>query len=323
MTPMTKVEVEAESRAAAERVQRNKKVRRADSWPYEEVEAVEELPREAEPEPLWEIECHPGAEPEVPQETECLPDREQESPLVDDSWGIFAAKKSKKKNKTRIFYDTPPVEECLSMPIEENDHDNTHPILADFNSLSYPLPTTASSTCYKCTPPPTYNPEHSYTHLFLAHAAIYLLAEQWNVDSLQQLVLHKLHATLCVFELSARVPLNNGWQFGNSTKVGNGCENGNEVVDLARFVYASDDVVGAVGAVGAVEVGERKRGGKGAEGKGMGFREGVGGIGGIRGLICQYMAQHSRVLAREETFLELLAGGGRFVRDFFGFQLLR
>ena len=47
------------------------------------------------------------------------------------------------------------------------------------------------------------------------------------------------------------------------------------------------------------------------------------GIGGLRELICQYMAIHAVELSSDPRFMNLLAGGGQFVKDFFKFELQR
>ena len=47
------------------------------------------------------------------------------------------------------------------------------------------------------------------------------------------------------------------------------------------------------------------------------------GIGGLRNLVCQYMAIHAVELAVDARFMNLLAGGGQIVKDFFQFQLQR
>lgn len=66
-----------------------------------------------------------------------------------------------------------------------------------------------------------------------------------------------------------------------------------DAIELARYVYAED----------GKDVSE--------------------GNGGVRGLVCQYLAQNAVVLAADDGFLELLEEGGQFVRDFFRFVVQR
>ena len=68
-------------------------------------------------------------------------------------------------------------------------------------------------------------------------------------------------------------------------------ENIGDVTDLARYAYSGEDKV--------ID----------------------GGIGGLRELVCQYMAIHSAELGQDERFMDLLGGGGQFVKDFFKLQL--
>jgi len=70
-------------------------------------------------------------------------------------------------------------------------------------------------------------------------------------------------------------------------------ENIGNITDLARYAYSGKDA----------ELNE--------------------GIGGLRGLVCQYMAIHAKELAVDARFMNLLAGGGQIVKDFFSFQLQR
>jgi hypothetical protein len=66
-----------------------------------------------------------------------------------------------------------------------------------------------------------------------------------------------------------------------------------DITDLARYAYSGEDK----------ELNE--------------------GIGGLRGLVCQYMAIHAQELCDDARFMDLLAGGGQIVKDFFKFQLQR
>ncbi|KAH7403908.1 hypothetical protein BKA64DRAFT_573398, partial [Cadophora sp. MPI-SDFR-AT-0126] len=70
-------------------------------------------------------------------------------------------------------------------------------------------------------------------------------------------------------------------------------ENIGDITDLARYAYT----------------------GEGKEGDEV--------IGGLRNLVCQYMAIHAVELSTDAKFMNLLAGGGQIVKDFFQFQLQR
>ena len=70
-------------------------------------------------------------------------------------------------------------------------------------------------------------------------------------------------------------------------------ENIDDIVDLARYAYTE-------------------------EAKGL-----EEGIGGLRGMVCQYMALHAVLLSLHAGFTELLAEGGQFVKDFFKFVIQR
>jgi hypothetical protein len=68
-------------------------------------------------------------------------------------------------------------------------------------------------------------------------------------------------------------------------------ENVEDIIDLARHAYSE-------------------------EGEGL-----DGGIGGLRGLVCQYMATNAVLLSQNDGFMDLLEEGGQFVKDFFKFEL--
>jgi hypothetical protein len=70
-------------------------------------------------------------------------------------------------------------------------------------------------------------------------------------------------------------------------------ENIGDITDLARYAYSED----------GKKVNE--------------------GIGGLRGLVCQYMARHAMELSQDTKFMNFLAEGGQVVKDFLKFQLQR
>ncbi|KUJ06136.1 uncharacterized protein LY89DRAFT_692670 [Mollisia scopiformis] len=51
------------------------------------------------------------------------------------------------------------------------------------------------------------------------------------------------------------------------------------------------------------------------------YSEGRGGIGGLRDLVCRYMATNAVVLSHSDGFMDLLGEGGEFVKDFFKYEL--
>lgn len=69
--------------------------------------------------------------------------------------------------------------------------------------------------------------------------------------------------------------------------------NAEDILELARFAYCEE--------------------GKGSE----------EGIGGLRGLVCQYMASNAVVLSLDNGFMDLLEEGGQFVRDLWKFEVQR
>ena len=68
-------------------------------------------------------------------------------------------------------------------------------------------------------------------------------------------------------------------------------DNIGDITDLARYAYSAKD--------------------NGAE----------EGTGGLRGLVCQYMAIHAKELSTDAKFMNLLVGGGQIVQDFIKLQL--
>ena len=60
-----------------------------------------------------------------------------------------------------------------------------------------------------------------YKEVFLSHARLHMLAGYYGIEKLEQLTLHKLHRTLCSFELHN--------------------ERVSDVVDLLRFCFEEDE----------------------------------------------------------------------------------
>lgn len=72
-------------------------------------------------------------------------------------------------------------------------------------------------------------------------------------------------------------------------------EHARDIVDLARYAYSEE---------GGGDASDKE-------------------FGGLRGLVCHYMATNAVVLSRSEEFMEFLDNGGQFVKDFFKFEVQR
>jgi hypothetical protein len=145
----------------------------------------------------------------------------------------------------------------------------------DFRSLTFPLLAPRNNHDKTCEPAEHFDPDQSYTEVFLSHASLYILGDLHLVDSLKALALFKLHKTLCVFQLEH--------------------DNAEDIVALARYAYSE-------------------------EGGGEGLAEGIGGL---RGLVCQYMATYAQLLSFNDGFMDLLGDGGQLVKDFFKYEVQR
>jgi len=86
-----------------------------------------------------------------------------------------------------------------------------------FRSLQYPLLTPRNIHLHTCEPAGHFEPDRSYSDVFLAHASLYVLGDFWLSDTLKTLALHKLHQTLCIFQLDDK--------------------NIKDIIDLARYAY--------------------------------------------------------------------------------------
>lgn len=146
---------------------------------------------------------------------------------------------------------------------------------ADFQSLLFRVHTPRNNYDNTCEPAEHFDPDQSYSNVFLSHASLYVLADYRLIDSLKDLALFKLHKTMCVFQLND--------------------ENVEDVIDLARYAYSE-------------------------EGGGGGLDEGNGDL---RRLVCHYMSTKALALSLDDGFMDLLADGGQFVKDFFKFEVQR
>jgi hypothetical protein len=166
-----------------------------------------------------------------------------------------------------------PEPELISLAEPEKPSSEEQILTADFHTLSYPLFAPRDNYEGTCEPSMDFEKEHSYSHVLLSHASLYVLGDVQLIDNLKALALFKLHKTLCTFELDS--------------------ENIGDITDLARYAYSGED---------------------------QGADEGTGGL---RGLVCQYMAIHAKELSTDAKFMNLLVGGGQIVQDFIKLQLQR
>ncbi|KAF7922990.1 hypothetical protein EAE99_007181 [Botrytis elliptica] len=104
---------------------------------------------------------------------------------------------------------------------------------ADFKQLTLPLLALRNTYDHTCEPREWFHEYQSYSNVFISHAALYILGDFRLVNSLKALALHKLHKTLCIFQLKN--------------------ENIKDVIDLAKYVYAEEGgEEGSGGEIGAL-----------------------------------------------------------------------
>ncbi len=142
-------------------------------------------------------------------------DKREKRQLAKSSWEVFPIPEPEPAPE--------PVEEqdFESIPKREKYPDSPPQTYAeDFYALSFPLLAPRSNYDSICDPPSTCDSSLSYSEQFLSYAALYILGDCHLIDPLKALALHKLHKTLCVFQLSA----------GNAQ----------DVVDLARLAYTEE-----------------------------------------------------------------------------------
>jgi hypothetical protein len=86
------------------------------------------------------------------------------------------------------------------------------------DSLPYPLIAPRNNHEDTSEPDDHFDPDGNYTNVFHSHAALWALADLYNIDSLKGLALYKIHKILCVFQV-------------NNENVG-------DVINLVRHVYS-------------------------------------------------------------------------------------
>ncbi|KIM94605.1 hypothetical protein OIDMADRAFT_21354 [Oidiodendron maius Zn] len=90
----------------------------------------------------------------------------------------------------------------------------------NFHSLQFPLLAPLNIHHHTCDPTRHFEPNRSYSNVFLSHASLYVLGDIWLIDALKALAIYKLHKALCIFELDGK--------------------NVADIVDLARYAYKKE-----------------------------------------------------------------------------------
>ena len=49
-----------------------------------------------------------------------------------------------------------------------------------------------------------FEPDRSYSNVFLSHTSLYVLRDYWLIDALRALAIHKLYQVLCIFKLDGK-----------------------------------------------------------------------------------------------------------------------
>lgn len=79
---------------------------------------------------------------------------------------------------------------------------HSHAHSDNFQSLTFPLLAPRNNHDKTCEPAKHFDPDQSYTEVFLSHTKLYVLGDFKLIDSLKALALFKLRKTLCVFQLN-------------------------------------------------------------------------------------------------------------------------
>lgn len=95
--------------------------------------------------------------------------------------------------------------------LDETDNQNS-------TSLPYLLLTPRNIHLHTCEP--HFEPDQSYSNMFLAHASLYVLGDVWLAGTLKALAFRKLNKTLCIFKL--------------------GDKNIEDIISLARYAYREE-----------------------------------------------------------------------------------
>ncbi len=161
----------------------------------------------------------PVCEPEPEPSSVLIPVPEPVEEFVGlDYWrGLPVPERKKKPPKSKTGSN---IEILLGTKREKYPECHSRIPAADFHALTFPLLVPRNNHDKACEPAATFDPERSYANVFLAHAALYVLADYKLIDSLKALALYKLHKTLCAFRVYD--------------------ENAEDIVALARYAYSEE-----------------------------------------------------------------------------------
>ncbi len=150
-------------------------------------------------------EGEPPLKPE-PEHQEGEAQKEEDPPAEDDEWGFtFTSKKSRKK---KMAFGAEPTEQFATKREEAwYKFENERSYNCGIAGIHFSGKNTDCRVEYK--------------EVFLSHARLHMLAGYYGIEQLAQLTLHKLHRTLCSFDL-------------HDERV---CD----VVDLLRFCFEEDE----------------------------------------------------------------------------------
>ncbi|KAL5322107.1 hypothetical protein ACEPPN_010076 [Leptodophora sp. 'Broadleaf-Isolate-01'] len=150
---------------------------------------------EPEPEFTIALDSEPGPSNQF---EDCPPAAEETVPEPMSDWGSFGSvrKMTKKEAKKKVK------------------------VLDVFSTT--PLPLLSARNMYEdtCEPSSAFKPWCTYSSSFTSHASLWILGDYRHIESLKALALHKLHKTLCAFELYS--------------------QNVEDVIDLVRCAYSDE-----------------------------------------------------------------------------------
>ncbi|KAK6613804.1 hypothetical protein H4I96_00125 [Botrytis cinerea] len=168
----------------------------------------------------------------VPVPVSLLRERVRSEPVEPLTWASRIKMTESKKIVTERRSAIPSPEPATPEPAEFSDITSVK-FAADFRNLTFPLLAKRNNHDHTCEPNDFFDPNESYSNVFIGHAALYILGDFRLIEPLKALALYKLHKTLCIFELSD--------------------ENMEDVINLARYVYAEEGGgEGSSGEIGAL-----------------------------------------------------------------------
>ncbi|KAI0111711.1 hypothetical protein F4814DRAFT_363915 [Daldinia grandis] len=119
---------------------------------------------------------------EAPAQESMIDDSVSAEPVV-DSWGSFGGVRRDKRKKSSFYIEEPPLpskKDIMWREFQEEISDEPNRRVRE-----------ASNTV----------PSANYSEVFLSHARLYALADCYDIDTLMELSIRKLHRTLKVFNL--------------------------------------------------------------------------------------------------------------------------